>query len=334
MAEAVRAARAGVRGANPLVGAVVLDPSGRMATGFHAGAGTPHAEVQAIAAAEAADFDLSQCTIYVTLEPCSHVGRTPACAALIIEKQIPRVVYAMADPNPTAAGGAQMLRDAGVSVRNQANDEAERLNERWAMARREKRPFVTAKIAQSIDGRIAARDLSSQWITSPETRAEVHQLRARCDAVLVGTGTALIDDPRLTVRGIDGPQPRPVVMGMRELEPGSHLARNPDTIYLRTRSPREALEELGRRGVEHVLVEGGAGIFASFVEAGLVDELYVHIGPILLGGEGLPVTGSLLVPTLSAAPRFEPDELATPAARTLGPDTVLHFRPASASTTE
>lgn len=335
MSAALTAARRGQRGATPLVGAAVIGADGTIVTGYHAGAGHPHAEPAALAAALAAGIDLGTATLVVTLEPCAHVGRTPSCAHTIVRAGIPRIVYAAADPNPVAAGGAEVLRAAGREVvAGLAADEAAVLNHRWVAAQREARPFVTAKLAQSLDGRIAAADGTSQWITSDETRSRVHALRARVDAVIVGTGTARADNPRLTAR-IDGRaaarQPVPVVIGTRDLDASSHLAADPRTIHLRTHDLLHALRQLRARGIEHVLVEGGAHLLSGFLTAGLVDELFLHLGPQLLGTGGLAATAGLEVPTLAAAPRFIPDDLAAPAAAASGTDTILHLRPAPAA---
>ena len=353
MDAALAAASRGVRGANPLVGAAVISPEGEVVTGYHAGAGTPHAEPVALAAARAAGFDLRASTLVVTLEPCAHAGRTPACTRAIIDAQVPRVIFATPDPHGVAAGGRAVLEAAGVQVRSGLHaEEARALNERWFRAVTEGRPFVTAKIAQSIDGRIAAGDGTSRWITSAQTRSSAHALRARVDAVVVGTGTALADNPRLTVRQPDTAgeagqrqddaaasqpvphraqpqQPIPVVIGERDLDPGSHLAGNPNTIHLRTHDLAAALRELRSRGLEHVLVEGGAQLFSAALAADLIDDLYVHIGPLFLGGTGLAATAGLTVPTLRAAPAFAPDELAQPAVGTSGGDIFVHLRPAA-----
>ncbi|WP_291791319.1 bifunctional diaminohydroxyphosphoribosylaminopyrimidine deaminase/5-amino-6-(5-phosphoribosylamino)uracil reductase RibD [Brevibacterium sp.] len=358
MNAALSAALRGPRGANPLVGASVLATDGTLVTGHHAGAGTPHAEVEAVRAAHAAGIDLTTATMCVTLEPCTHHGRTGPCAQLLLETGVPEVVIARKDPNPGAAGGIAVLESAGVRVRTGLlEDRATALNDRWLSAVEQSRPFVTLKLAQSLDGRIAAADGTSQWITSPASRERVHRLRALADGVVVGTGTALADDPRLTARiaaraGTDGSphdstglhsrtggnteedtpasQPVPVVVGLRAPAPNSHLARNPRTVHLRTRDPLAALQDLHARGLEHVLVEGGAGLAGALVRADLVDSLEVHLAPVLLG-EGRPALAGLGVSTLAEAVRWLPDpaadwDTAPPAAAT---DTVLRLVPAA-----
>ena len=206
MEAALEAALQGPRGVNPLVGAVVVDPDGRhVVTGFHRGAGTAHAEVNAIAQAAAAGLDLAGCTMMITLEPCNHVGRTGPCAEAIIAAGITDVVYAVDDPHDPAAGGAATLRQAGVRVRSGLGaDEALDLNRQWFEAVAAKRPFVTLHIAQTLDSRIAAEDGTSQWISSPESLADNHALRGRIDAILVGSQTVLVDNPRLTARDSSG----------------------------------------------------------------------------------------------------------------------------------
>ncbi|MCU1555179.1 MAG: riboflavin biosynthesis protein RibD, partial [Arthrobacter sp.] len=219
MDAALEAALQGPRGANPLVGAVVMAADGtRLVTGHHRGAGTAHAEADVIAQAAAAGHDLSGTTMLVTLEPCNHCGRTGPCAQAIIDAGITDVVYAVDDPHDPAAGGAATLRAAGVRVRSGlAAVAALDLNRRWFNAVAVKRPFVTLHIAQTLDSRIAAADGTSQWISSPESLADNHALRGRIDAILVGTQTVLVDNPRLTARNPDGglaaKQPLRVVMG-------------------------------------------------------------------------------------------------------------------------
>ncbi|MEV0985207.1 bifunctional diaminohydroxyphosphoribosylaminopyrimidine deaminase/5-amino-6-(5-phosphoribosylamino)uracil reductase RibD [Brevibacterium sp. NPDC049920] len=338
MSAALEAAARGERGANPLVGAAVLAADGTVVTGWHHGAGTPHAEVDAVQRARAAGIDLTTATMVVTLEPCNHTGRSGPCSQFLLDAGIRRVVHAIDDPNPRASGGAAHLRAHGVEVVSGVRaEEAERLNARWIAAQRAARPYVTLKLAQSLDGRIAAADGTSRWITSAESRAHAHTLRARVDAILVGTGTALADDPRLTARTRDGrpagAQPRPVIIGFRELAAGSHLARDPRTLHLRTRDPLTALRALAGAGVGHVLVEGGAHIAGAFLAAGLVDELHLYTAPILLG-DGLPALAGLDVGTLAEAHRFVADPAGPAVPARLGPDTFHRLVPAVAHDSE
>jgi diaminohydroxyphosphoribosylaminopyrimidine deaminase / 5-amino-6-(5-phosphoribosylamino)uracil reductase len=333
MEAALQAALQGPRGANPLVGAVVVDPDGRhVATGFHRGAGTAHAEADAIAQATAAGLDLSGCTMVVTLEPCNHVGRTGPCAQAIIAAGITDVVYAVDDPHDPAAGGAATLRAAGVRVRSGLGAaESLDLNRQWFEAVTAKRPFVTLHIAQTLDSRIAAEDGTSQWISSPESLADNHALRGRIDAILVGTQTVLVDNPRLTARdplGVPSArQPVRAVMGLRDV-PAEAAVRGTDGLvtHLRTREPHEALSLLYASGTRHLMVEGGSRILSAFLAAGVVDELIVYLAPTLLGS-GTPALGGLGIATLADAQHWEWDESDGGAVRTLGRDLRLHLRP-------
>lgn len=333
MDAALEAARRGPRGANPLVGAVVVDSDGRpLVTGYHRGAGTAHAEADAIAQAAAAGLDLTGCTMLVTLEPCNHVGRTGPCAQAIIAAGITDVVYAVDDPHDPAAGGAATLRAAGVRVRSGLGaDEALDLNRQWFEAVTAKRPFVTLHIAQTLDSRIAAEDGTSQWISSPESLADNHGLRNRIDAILVGTQTVLVDNPRLTARDADGnlagKQPVRAVMGLRDI-PEDAAVRGTDglMVHLPTRDPREALSLLYSEGIRHLMVEGGSRILSTFLTAGLVDELIVYLAPTLLGS-GTPALAGLGITTLADAQHWEWDESDGGAVRTLGRDLRLHLRP-------
>ena len=338
MTAALNAAREGVRGANPLVGAAILTADGQIVTGHHGGAGTPHAEVDAITTAHDLDIDLTTSTLFVTLEPCAHHGRTGPCTEAIINAAIPSVVFAAPDPNPLAAGGGQTLAEAGLTVRSGLNEEDSRaLNSRWVRSTAEARPFVSAKIAQSLDGAVAAADGTSQWITSAESRAHAHEVRARVDAVLVGTGTAVADDPRLNARGPDGialdDQPRPVVLGTSELPVTSFLALDPNTLQLRTHDARAALDELYAAGVRHLLVEGGPTVLGAFFSAGIVDEVFCYQAPLLIGPGRSSVDG-LDIGTLSEALQLIPDDTETQAVSRLGPDFLLHFTTADPEPTE
>lgn len=329
MIAALNAAREGVRGANPLVGAAILTADGQIVTGHHRGTGTPHAEVDAITTAHDLDIDLTTATLLVTLEPCDHHGRTGPCAEAVINAAIPSVVFASPDPNPLAAGGGNTLAEAGLTVRSGLCEEDSRaLNARWVRSLTEARPFVTAKIAQSLDGAVAAADATSQWITSEESRAHAHEVRSRVDAILVGTGTAAADDPRLNARGPDGialdDQPRPVVLGTSELPVTSFLALNPNTLHLRTHDVREALDELYAAGARHLLVEGGPTVLGAFFSAGVVDEVFCYQAPLLIGPGRGSVDG-LDIGTLSEALQLIPDDTETPAVSRLGPDFLLHF---------
>lgn len=293
---------------NPRVGAVLVAPTGEVVgEGWHHGAGTPHAEIEALRAAGDA---ARGATAYVSLEPCNHTGRTGPCALALVEAGVARVVYAQPDPNPAAAGGAETLRAAGVPVvGGLLVEESELVNEQWTRAVLLGRPFVTWKVAATLDGYTAATDGTSQWITGPEARADVHAQRARCDAIVVGTGTALADDPRLTVRRPDGTlaerQPLRVVIGDRPVPEGARLhSDEAPTLVIPGHDPQEALAVLDRAGVRHVWLEGGATLAAAFLREGLVDEVVAYVAPMLLGA-GRPLVGDLGIDTLDAALHFE-----------------------------
>lgn len=353
METALSAARQGVRSSNPLVGAVIIDSDGTfLAIGYHKGAGTPHAEADVInrLLGTGVKRDLSAATLIVTLEPCSHVGRTGPCTQAILDAGIGNVVYAVADPHIPAAGGAQILRNEGINVRmGLMAAEAEDLNRRWFVAVRENRPFITARLAQTVDGRIAAVDGTSQWITSQASRQDSHELRARVDAIVVGTGTVMADNPRLTARAADGSdaaqQPLRVVMGMREI-PADAAVRgasgtpsspdrlgDDDFLALHTHDPAAVVRELHGRGVGHLMIEGGALINAAFLAQGLVDELVVYLAPTLLGS-GIPALTDLGVGTLEQAQRWEWDATTTGPVELLGPDLKLTLMPAKVPASE
>ena len=273
---------------NPRVGCVIVAADGALVVGegHHHGSGTPHAEIEALSSAGAA---ARGATAYVTLEPCSHTGRTGPCAEALVEAGVARVVFAQSDPNPDAAGGAEVLHAAGIHVTGGVlADEAAALNDRWARSVALGRPLVTWKLATTLDGRSAASDGSSQWITGDAARTDVHALRATRDAVLVGTGTVLADDPRLTVRmpggGLAPRQPLRVVMGERPLPAGARLHDAPgEVLHLTTRDPSAALDHLWHSGIRDVWLEGGPTLAAAFLRAGLVDDVYAYVAPALLG---------------------------------------------------
>jgi len=276
-------------GPNPRVGCVLLAPDGsEIAEGFHRGAGTPHAEAAALA--EAGDAARGA-TAVVTLEPCNHTGRTGPCAQALIDAGVARVVYAQPDPNPLAAGGAATLRAAGIVVEMGLHEhDARQLNRAWTFAMEHGRPFVTWKFATTLDGRSAAADGSSRWVSNQASRRDTHRLRGECDVILVGTGTALRDDPELTVRDeVDEALPRErqplrVVMGDRDLPAGARVLNDAaETVHLRTRDVAAVLADLHGRGKLHVFLEGGPTVASAFLTAGCVDEVVAYIAPKLLG---------------------------------------------------
>ncbi|MEU0370362.1 bifunctional diaminohydroxyphosphoribosylaminopyrimidine deaminase/5-amino-6-(5-phosphoribosylamino)uracil reductase RibD [Streptomyces sp. NPDC006283] len=296
---------------NPVVGCVITDASGHVVgEGYHQRAGGPHAEIHALRAAGG----LARAgTAYVTLEPCNHTGRTGPCAQALIEAGVARVVYAVGDPSPQATGGADTLRAAGVEVgHGLLEEEAEAGNIAWLTSARLGRPYVTWKYAATLDGRIAAADGSSRWISSPESRADVHRLRAESDAVVVGSGTMRSDDPHLAARGIEGAaQPLRVVVdteaaavrpGARvlddaadtvvvvadDLEPEEFTRTGAREVWTLKRGSRgidvpELLRALHESGIRSVLLEGGPTLAGSFVAAGAVDRVIGYIAPVLLG---------------------------------------------------
>lgn len=294
-------------GPNPRVGCVLLSADGSLiAEGCHRGAGTPHAEVDALrSAGEAA----RGATAVVTLEPCNHTGRTGPCSEALIAAGVARVVFAQADPHAIASGGAARLRDAGVEVESGLlSDEAAELNVAWTHAVTTGRPFVTWKVAATLDGRVAAADGTSRWISGEESRAEVHRWRTRCDAIAVGTGTVASDDPHLTARGPNGEllevQPLRVVIGMSDIAPTARVLDDAAmTVHLRTRDPRDVLDALAEREVRHLLLEGGPRLAAAFLAAGAVDEVVWYAAPLLLGA-GPAAVGDLRISTLADGVRL------------------------------
>ncbi|GGP64476.1 bifunctional diaminohydroxyphosphoribosylaminopyrimidine deaminase/5-amino-6-(5-phosphoribosylamino)uracil reductase RibD [Streptomyces abikoensis] len=359
------AARAlGSTSPNPVVGCVVLDPHGRvLGEGWHRRAGGPHAEVDALRAATDAGHDLRGATAVVTLEPCNHTGRTGPCAQALIEAGVARVVYAVADPNPTATGGAATLAAAGVDVEGGLlAAQAAEGNAAWLTSVRRARPFVVWKYAATLDGRSAAADGTSRWITSTESREDVHRLRAEADAVVVGSGTLRADDPHLAVRG--GPlrrgtvtQPLRVVVDTHAtVKPGARVlddaaptlvavAEDADTRHLTgvetVRLPRAEdgtgldipalLDVLHRREIRSLLLEGGPTLAGAFLAAGAVDRVIGYLAPALLGA-GPAALGDAGITTIARALRLDVTDVSR-----LGPDlrvTATPLAPATAPATE
>ena len=308
MTRALALAANGPRGLNPQVGAVILSPAGDvLAEGWHRGAGTPHAEVDALS--QLAPEQTRGATAVVTLEPCNHTGRTGPCAQALIDAGITRVVYAHEDSNRYAAGGAERMRAAGLDVESgEQRDAAAALIHDWLTVQRLGRPHVTVKWAQSLDGRAAASDGTSQWITGPDARADVHRRRSQADAIVVGTGTVLADDPALTARDSDAlyaNQPIPVVIGSRPTPPDAALRRHPHApLFYDTRDLHAVLDDLRARDVQRVFVEGGPTLASAFIAAGLADEVLTYVAPVLLGGDRLALT-DIGVSTIAEARRLE-----------------------------
>jgi len=310
---------AGRTSPNPMVGAVVVKDGRIVGEGYHAAAGQPHAEVVALRQAGAA---ARGATLYVTLEPCCHFGRTPPCTREVVRAGVARVVAAMLDPNPRVAGrGAEELRQAGVQVQvGCREEEARRLNEAFCKYITTGVPFVTYKAALSLDGKVATACGDSRWISGEESRRLVHRLRDRCDAVVVGVGTVLADDPLLTARIEGGRDPVRVVVDSRGripltarlLQSGSPAPTLVATTAAMDRETRSALEAmpgvevielppregrvdlgpllraLGLRGIVSVLLEGGPTLAASFLAEGWVDKIMFFLAPLLIGGQRAP----------------------------------------------
>lgn len=299
---------------NPRVGCVIVADGQVVGQGWHHGAGTSHAEVEALhQAGDAA----RGATAVVTLEPCNHTGRTGPCSHALREAGVSRVVIAQSDPNPVAVGGEQFLRTNGVEVVTGVLSEAAMvLNADWTFSQIHRRPRVCWKYAATLDGRSAAPDGTSQWITGEEARHQVQIGRSRCGAIVVGTGTALADDPRLTVRLSEVTcQPLRVVVGMRDLPAGCHLHDDSaETLQIRSHDPVEVLDVLWQRGIHRVWLEGGPRLAGAFLAAGLVDEVVAHIAPTVLG-DGRAAVIDPTVTTLTLAHHFVIDDV-----RRLGPD--------------
>lgn len=366
---------------NPRVGCVLLDRDARtLGEGFHQGAGTPHAEVAALldagcgpAASPRPSGPVTPAgtprlpagaTAVVTLEPCNHTGRTGPCAEALLDAGIARVVIAQSDPTPLASGGAERLRTAGVEVvTGVLESEATALNRWFTASARLGRPVVTLKLASTLDGRVAAADGTSQWITGGPARLDVHRQRATAGAIVVGTGTALADDPQLTVRlpaadlaapAVEsdpapeaGPapsatpstdaapapdatpapiprQPLRVVVGTRELPASARVFDDAaQTISLRTHDPAEVLRVLSDRGIHHVWLEGGPTLAAAFLRAGLVDRLVHYLAPALLGA-GPSLVGDLGIGSIDGIDRWHLEEVTH-----LGDDLRLTLAPAA-----
>ncbi len=312
---------------NPLVGCVIARDGEIVGEGFHARAGGPHAEVVAL---QSAGDSAAGATAYVTLEPCAHSGRTPPCTQALVTAGIRRVVAALPDPHPVAGGGADRLRSAGVRVDLGCCQEEARLqNVVFLHGLVTGRPFVVIKAAVSLDGRIAAADGTSQWLTGEQTRRRAHQLRAAADAVIVGSQTVLDDDPALTVRvpGYDGPPPLRVVLDRRGRVRGGQQVLNAAAPTLLHRGGLdELLAVLWARGVRSSLVEGGASVVAAFLRAGLVDRLVLHVAPVLLGARGRPLVAGDWPATLAAAARLRLHDV-----EQVGDDVLLTYTPRPAT---
>ncbi len=329
-------------GKNPMVGAVITDNTGIIrGTGWHFGPGKAHAEVEAVQAAKRSGLtDFSETTLYVTLEPCCHTGRTPPCTDLILKTGIRRIVCGMSDPNPLVNGkGIRILRDAGCAVLNGVLEkECRSLNPSFVTFHEFKRPYFTLKTASSLDGKIAAPNGDTGWITGAESRKDVHRLRARQAAIITGIGTVLADDPLLTVRDVprSNPDPLRIVVDTRlRIPEKSRLVKTARDIPLlvvcsgkaldtpETRVRKATLEKYGAtvlpvpekdgrinlqrlathlagQGIDRVLIEAGETLAWSFLESGLVDCMRMYLASVLIGGvHAKGVLGGTGIPSLS-----------------------------------
>ena len=310
---------------NPPVGAVILDSDGQVAgVGATEPPGGAHAEIVAL---RRAGTKAQGGTAVVTLEPCNHFGRTPPCVDALMRAGVAAVAYAVADPNPLAAGGAVRLAASGVDVVAAVGSDlvANGSLREWLHKQRTGLPLVTWKFATSIDGRSAAADGSSQWITSEAARADVHLRRAAADAIIVGTGTVFFDDPTLTARLPDGTlaerQPLRVVVGMREISADSNVLNDDSrTMVIRTHDPHEVIKALADR--TDVLLEGGPTLAGAFLRAGVIDRILAYVAPILLGGP-VSVVDDIGVATMAQSQRWRYDGVDR-----VGPDLLLSLVPA------
>ncbi len=330
--------RKGLTHPNPTVGCVIVKDGEVIAEGYHERAGMPHAEVVAL---ERAGDKARGATLYVTLEPCTHFGRTPPCTDAIIRAGLKRVVIATLDPNPLVSGkGVERLKKAGIEVSvGILEEEAKRLNEDFFLYITQKRPYITLKWAQSVDGSLATKRGDSQWISSQKSRDFAHRLRAEATAILVGINTVLRDNPKLTVRAFEWErQPMRVVLDPQlKIPEDCNLVRDgqAQTIIFTASEDREKIKRLEEKGIKvllapvkdrrldlkevlrelyflevmHLLVEGGAVTLTSFIREGLFDRLWVFIGPLLIG-EGKRI-GDLGVELLKEAPKLKLREIKT-----------------------
>jgi diaminohydroxyphosphoribosylaminopyrimidine deaminase / 5-amino-6-(5-phosphoribosylamino)uracil reductase len=294
---------------NPIVGALILDSDGNLiAEGFHqrGATGTPglHAEIVAL---QHAGEKARGATLVLTLEPCNHQGKTPPCTDAIIAAGISRVVFAIDDPNPVASGGAEKLRQAGIEVISGVNRELVVFTNRaWIHKITKSRPYITAKIAATLDGFIAATDHTSQWITSEASRHDVANLRSQCDAIVTGVGTVLADDPLLTAR-VPGvvDQPVRIVLGEREI-PRSAKILGPEarTHVMKTRNLEDFIRFCRDEEFNRVLLEAGPTLTRAFLQASLIDEIYLYQAPAFLGA-GKTMIGDLGITSIDQKLQFE-----------------------------
>lgn len=287
----------GLTAPNPIVGAVILDVNGVLVgEGFHQrGDGGAHAEVKAM---QQAGDRAAGATLVVTLEPCNHLGKTPPCVDAIIAAGIKRVVFAVVDPNPIASGGSHRLKSAGISIESGIlKDQVSFTNRAWLTKITKQRPYLTLKIAATLDGKVAAKDGTSKWITSDQARGDVALLRSECDAIVTGTGTFLADAPKLTVRGVKRPgvtdefNPARVVMGRR-------LIDTQEMIHLQSTDFSDLISLANTKGWNRILIEAGSTLTTAVMKAELFDEIFLYQAPTMLGA-GADFVGDLGISTLS-----------------------------------
>jgi diaminohydroxyphosphoribosylaminopyrimidine deaminase/5-amino-6-(5-phosphoribosylamino)uracil reductase len=311
MAEALRLAERG-RGKtapNPMVGCVIVRGGKVVGRGFHRRAGGPHAEIEALKSMRGG---ARGATVYVTLEPCNHHGRTGPCVDALLDAKVARVVIAMRDPNPRVeGGGAARLRRAGVDVTVGVGElDARRLIAPWICWVTTGRPLVTLKAAVTLDGCIAARGGDARWVSGEESRRVAHEMRAASDAILVGAGTVRADDPQLNVRGVRGKDPLRVVVGQDVpakarvwpalwFTTANRKISGAEVVRLKRKSLGEVLDALGARGIQSLLVEGGAAIFAQLIVGKLADRVAIFVAP-KLAGDGIHLLGGMPGPSKMA----------------------------------
>jgi diaminohydroxyphosphoribosylaminopyrimidine deaminase/5-amino-6-(5-phosphoribosylamino)uracil reductase len=303
MARAIERARMGLGKTfpNPIVGAVITSATGEfISDGFHLGA--DHAEVVAIKAAKEIP---AGSIIYVTLEPCNHHGKTPPCVDAIIKAGISKVIYAVSDPNPVASGGAQRLREAGIEVDSGlAQQEASFANRAWMTKIAKDRPRITWKIASTMDGKVAASDGSSKWITGEPARADVALMRSQADAIVTSTTTVNADDPLLTSKGL-GNNPVRIVMGSSEIAANSQiLGKDAKTVIIKSRDPKELIAFANERGFNQLLIESGPTFGTALLSQNLIDEIVLFQAPTFLGS-GTPSISNLGITNITGRCDFE-----------------------------
>lgn len=324
---------------NPRVGCVIVKNGECIAEGWHQWAGDKHAEIAAISHASS---PIQDATVYVTLEPCSHVGKTPPCADALIEAGVSRVVVAMQDPNPQVAGkGLQRLRQAGIDVKcGLLESQAEQLNKGFCKRMRKKLPWIMSKIAVSLDGRTALQNGNSHWITGDEARHDVHHLRARSSAIVTGSGTVRVDNPKLTARLQCSPASKPVKQPLRVildtnlgLNPELQLFNDGEEVLLITTNSKNELQQpflernvniqvidqdnqgmislpgvfnyLAEIGVNEVMIEAGSTLNGQLLKQGLIDEWYVYQAPVILGDQGRGMFSLDVLNSVQQAPRLK-----------------------------